>query len=140
MLGRKDDQLSDVKEAKLDTVLGKETAVKGDIVIKGSLRIDGRVEGLIDSSDTVVIGKTGQVSGEVKAKDAVIAGQVAGNVVLSSRGVLESGSRLNGDIICQGLIIHEGAFFEGRCERCDGKSTRAADASAQKAAARTAES
>lgn len=126
MLGQKKVQVSEATEGKLDTIVGREAIVKGEVKVKGSLRIDGQVEGSIDSSETVVVGKTGRVSGEVKAKHAIIAGDVSGDLFLSSLGVLETGSRLRGDIVCQGLIVHEGVFFEGRCQRRDGKAGAAA--------------
>jgi cytoskeletal protein CcmA (bactofilin family) len=126
MLGQRKIQVSEATEGKLDTIVGREAIVKGEVKVKGSLRIDGQVEGTIDSSETVVVGKTGRVSGQVKAKHAIIAGDVSGDLFLSSLGVLETGSRLSGDIVCQGLIVHEGVFFEGRCQRRDGKAGAAA--------------
>jgi cytoskeletal protein CcmA (bactofilin family) len=126
MLGQKRAQVSEATGGKLDTIVGKDAFIKGEVKVKGSVRIDGQIEGLIDSSDTVIVGKTGRVSGEVRAKSAIVAGDVSGDLLLSSLGILETGSRLRGDIVCQGLVINEGVFFEGRCQRRDGKAAPSA--------------
>jgi len=97
--------------------LGSDLAVAGDVVSKGELRIDAEIEGNI-TGNRVVIGEKARISGNVRAEDVVIFGQVMGSV--SGRRVsLQSTSRVEGDVHHQALILEQGAFFEGKSVRSE---------------------
>ena len=53
------------KSGELNTILGKGTKFEGKINVQHSLRVDGRFEGDIDTTDTLVIGKEGEVIGNI---------------------------------------------------------------------------
>lgn len=97
-------------------LLGNGAFFNGELRVNGSLRIDGEFEGKMEISDSVIIGKTGKVKGTVLSKDAVIGGNMEGNINASDRIELQSGSHLAGDIVCRGLVVEDGVFFEGNCK------------------------
>jgi len=101
-------------ESKLDTIVGPESEVKGDISVRGSLRLDGRVEGNVSVMASLYTGKGSFVKGEVHCQDAVIAGRIEGNV--TARGVIEvqGSGAVVGDIACRNLILDRNAFLDGR--------------------------
>ena len=68
------------KSGDLHTILGKGTKFEGNITVEHSLRIDGRVKGDIKTNETLVIGKDGEVDGNVKVKNLVNAGVLKGTV------------------------------------------------------------
>ncbi len=98
-----------------NTVLGKDSSMTGTIEVTGSLRIDGFVKGEVISKETVVIGPTGKVEGDVKSKLVVISGQVIGNVAAEDKVELQAKSLLQGDLRTKGLVIEQGAVFQGAC-------------------------
>ncbi|HRY28501.1 MAG TPA: polymer-forming cytoskeletal protein [Elusimicrobiota bacterium] len=98
----------------METVLGMETHFQGTIRSKGSIRVDGRVEGGI-SAEGVVIGESGQVQGDITAKNIVIGGKVTGNLIASAVLELQAHSQVFGDLRTAQLSIAEGAIFEGNC-------------------------
>ena len=100
-------------ESKLDTIIGKESKVKGTLTIKGSVRIDGEQEGNVTISDSLYCGKNSKIKGNIKCKNAVIGGKVEGNIDASETVEIESGAYVKGDILCKELIIHPQVFFEG---------------------------
>ena len=57
--------------------IGAKTFVKGDIRGDG-FRIEGTVDGLVDSSGPIFIGESGVVNGCIRATDLVILGRVEG--------------------------------------------------------------
>ncbi|MBD3386915.1 hypothetical protein GF407_18570 [candidate division KSB1 bacterium] len=114
MLG-KNDMKSSEKNADLNTILGKGTVFEGNIRLEHSLRVDGVVKGDVDTTDTLVIGKDGQVIGNIKVKSLILGGKLKGNARVSDIIVLESKSEFNGEMITGKLIIDEGAIFEGKC-------------------------
>ncbi len=93
--------------------IGKGTVVNGEISTESSLRVDGRVKGKIICKNTLTVGETGQVEGEVDANNAIIGGKVNGKLFIKQKLVLESKSSLIGELKASKLIIDEGAVFQG---------------------------
>ncbi|KXG76392.1 hypothetical protein AN618_16320 [Fervidicola ferrireducens] len=115
MFGRKNEEIKINPEA-VDTLIGKGTEIKGTIRATGVLRIEGRIEGELESTGDIIIAETGVVNAQLKARNAVIAGEVNGNVFLSGKLEIKSSGRVLGDLKVEGLTVEDGAFFEGRCE------------------------
>jgi len=96
--------------------IGAGTVIEGNFETKGSLRVDGRIKGIVKSGDTVTIGTTGEIEGEVYARNAIIGGRVIGDLTIEEKLVLESTSSINGNLKATKLIIDEGAIFNGKSE------------------------
>jgi len=99
----------------LNTIIGKGTTVLGDAQVQNSLRIDGKIKGNIRATDTVVVGKEGEVEGRIQTKHLLLAGKVNGNIAASGKVFLESTASVFGDIQALKLVIDEGAYFDGKC-------------------------
>uniref|UniRef100_A0A7C4GC48 Polymer-forming cytoskeletal family protein n=1 Tax=candidate division WOR-3 bacterium TaxID=2052148 RepID=A0A7C4GC48_UNCW3 len=108
-------------EGKLDSVIGPDTSVKGDVTVSGSLRLDGSVEGRMDVSDTLLTGPRALLKGDVHCRDAVIAGRIEGNIVAADAVELQTGAQVFGDITCRSLVVQRDCFFEGRCSMSDAR-------------------
>lgn len=98
-----------------DTVIGAEAYFQGTITAKGSLRVDGRVDGSIVDAKTVTIGKSGKVKGDISCEVCNVRGEVKGNIVALEQVEALSGSRVDGDIRAPRLMLEEGAVFNGNC-------------------------
>ena len=61
------------------------------------------------------------VRASVKVKNAIIGGQLFGNIVAENKIELQSGSHVEGDIKTKRLVIDEGVFFEGNCSMGSGQ-------------------
>ncbi len=96
--------------------IGVGTVLEGTLETKGSLRIDGKVMGTVKSGDTVTIGSSGEVIGEVFARNAIIGGKVQGDVIIEEKLILESTSALKGNLKASKLVIDEGARFQGKAD------------------------
>lgn len=107
--------MSNSKEGKLDTLIGKDTVIKGNIKAKGSIRVDGEFEGNITISDTFTAGATARINGDVRCRDAFVGGKIEGNIYAQGKVEMHSGAHLTGDVTCKGMVIQENVFFEGRC-------------------------
>lgn len=98
---------------KIDTIIGIYVEIKGSINSKSSIRIDGTIDGTIESEEEVIIGKDGKVKGDIKAKNILIGGYIEGNVEATEKVELLKGGELIGDIKAGTIIIDEGAVFTG---------------------------
>ncbi len=97
----------------MNTLLGKGSSFNGSLKVEGGIRVDGQVEGQIEASGTLVLGKEGILKAEIRTKDAIIGGKVIGNITAANKIELQSGAHYSGDIKCRGLIIDSDVFFDG---------------------------
>ena len=100
-----------------DTLIGAATRIEGRMVVNKSIRLDGIIDGSIESSTdtqvTVAIGNTGLVHGDVRAHRVLVNGQVDGNIYARERCELHQTSKVKGDIHYGMLGIEHGAEILG---------------------------
>ncbi len=116
--------MSNNKDAKLDTIIGKDTVVNGNIKTKGSVRIDGEFEGNLTVSETFTAGVSAKVKGDVRCRDAFVGGRIEGNIYSHGKVEMHAGAHLLGDVTCKGLMIQDNVFFEGRCSMKEGDQVK----------------
>ncbi|GAO28286.1 hypothetical protein JCM15548_1361 [Geofilum rubicundum JCM 15548] len=102
-------------ESKLPNMIGPGTKIVGNIETNGDIRIDGNIEGNINSKGKVVVGNNGFVKGEVLCSNAEISGTVHGKMAITELLSLKASSKVNGDIKSGKLSIEPGALFSGTC-------------------------
>jgi cytoskeletal protein CcmA (bactofilin family) len=103
------------------SILAQGSKWDGKVEIRGTLRVEGEFKGTIETPESMIIGKTGVVHAQVKVKNAIIGGQLYGNILAENKIELQSGSHVEGDIKTKRLVIDEGVFFEGNCSMGSGK-------------------
>lgn len=100
----------------VETMIGEEAVVRGDLVLKGGAIVAGKIYGNLRTDGPVRVTRSAYIRGDVSASQAFVGGTVEGNVTTTGRVVLRSGSAVKGDIVYRQLVIEEGAQFEGRCD------------------------
>ncbi|MBN2573239.1 MAG: polymer-forming cytoskeletal protein [Deltaproteobacteria bacterium] len=98
---------------KIETVVGRSCVVRGDLAADGAFRIDGTIEGSVESRAAVVIGESGAVTGNVRAVDVLVAGKVHGNVCCSGHLDIVSTGVIEGEIEAKSLRVETGGVFAG---------------------------
>ncbi len=98
-----------------DTVIGSEAYFQGTLTAKGSLRVDGRIDGSIVDAKLVTIGKTGKIKGDISCEVCSVSGEVTGNVTALDHIELLAGAKMTGDLRAVKILIEEGAVFNGNC-------------------------
>src|SRR5258708_21560257 len=66
-------------ESHLETVIGAESSFQGTLRSKGTVRVDGKIEGGI-SAEGVILGERGEVQGDISARTVLVGGKVTGNI------------------------------------------------------------
>lgn len=112
-------------ENKVVTILGPETKLVGELSCRGTIRVEGRVDGTVFSEDSIVLLETGSVKGDICAGQVIISGQVCGNVKAVDRIEITARGKVRGDITAPRICIHEGVVFEGLCSMKPGLAPRA---------------
>ncbi|MDO9052140.1 MAG: polymer-forming cytoskeletal protein [Methylotenera sp.] len=102
----------------IDTLIGVDTRVEGNIIFSGGLRIDGAVLGTVselsDSPSTLILSEHGRIEGAITASKIVINGTVLGPVKSCQFIELQTKARITGDVTYNSLEMHTGAVIEGK--------------------------
>ena len=80
----------------------------------GPFRIDSEFRGAIESEDKVIVGESGGIESDIRAREIVISGAVVGNVYASRLLIIRKTGRLHGNIEAPCVEIERGAVFNGR--------------------------
>lgn len=91
------------------------TKLIGNITSTGFFRIDGTVEGNITTPSKVVIGKTGNVKGDLTCENADIEGSFEGSLKVTGTLSLKTTAHIEGEVITGKLAIEPGATFNASC-------------------------
>lgn len=92
------------------------TSLNGHIESAGNIRIDGKLEGTLATGGKLVVGKSGQIYGNITCQNASIEGRIEGNIQVDGLLFLKSTAFLLGDIVYQKMVVEEGARFIGSCK------------------------
>lgn len=98
----------------IETTLGSTASLKGVLKAEGTIRIDGVFEGEIETASNVIIGRTGKVLADIKARNVLVAGRVKGNIEALERLEIVTSGGVIGDIQAGTLYLEEGAIFQGQ--------------------------
>lgn len=101
------------KQPKLEVIIGPESIVKGDLSSKGTVRIDGALEGNV-SADCVIIGEKGLITGDTVVRQMIIGGRIIGQIRASEGVEIQRTGDVCGDIFASRLAIADGGQFDGR--------------------------
>lgn len=99
------------------SLLSTDLVITGDLVTDGEIQIDGRIVGDVQA-ETLIIGETADVNGEVSADTVRVHGKVTGQIRARSVSLAKS-AHVQGDILHENLAIEQGAFLEGHCRRIE---------------------
>ena len=98
-------------------VVGKSVVVKGQILSREDLTIDGEVEGTVEMQEhRLTVGPNGKVRASVKAREVIVLGTLNGNVETSDRIDIRKDAKLVGDIKTARIVIEDGAYFKGNVD------------------------
>ncbi len=105
-----------LERREVNAFMGAETFFEGKLTYTGAVRLDGRFKGVIRSDDTLIVGETGRIEGEIHVGITIIQGEVVGNVYGKERVELHHPGRMIGNITAPVVIMDEGAILEGNCK------------------------
>lgn len=141
MLGKKNRGAAPaVKDRDIDTLIGRDTEIRGDVIIKGGLHIDGSVRGNVSaehgSGAALNISENGMVEGEVHVPFVTLNGRITGDLHASSRVDLQANAIVDGDVHYGVMTMEMGAEVNGRLVRMNEDKASAKVSAGQPAAAK----
>ena len=100
----------------IDVFLGKDSVFEGKMTFEGIFRLDGKVEGEICNSGTLIMGETAVLKGKLGVRALILNGTVEGEVNAKERVEIHSKGKIYGTIFSPILIIQDGGILEGDCK------------------------
>jgi cytoskeletal protein CcmA (bactofilin family) len=95
------------------TVLARDDALSGKLVLKGQGQVLGNFSGQIECDGDLLIGPEAHVEADIKGNRITISGLVRGNVIAASRLKITTTGRLEGDATVGALVVLEGGVHYG---------------------------
>ena len=98
-----------------NTIIGIGSSFRGTLMVSGTLRIEGELEGDILNCERLEIGEHGVMRADIEVKEAIVEGRVFGNIRALGTIELRAGARVEGDVWAVSVAMEPGVFFTGRC-------------------------
>jgi len=115
----------------VDTLIGPQVTIRGDLEFSGGLYVEGRIVGRVTATEgeraVLVLGEQGSIEGEVRAPIVMIDGRLDGDVHASDRVELAAKARVTGNVHYRTVEMHAGAQLTGRLVHADAASATVLD-------------
>jgi cytoskeletal protein CcmA (bactofilin family) len=106
------------KPGVVDTLVGSNTEIRGDVLFSGGLHVDGRIKGKVlapqGDDASLSVSETGSIEGDISVPMLTVNGQVSGNVFASDKMVLAPNARVTGNVYYNRLEVQVGAEVNGQ--------------------------
>ena len=106
------------KTTRMDTLVGPQSEVSGDVKFTGGLHIEGTIKGNViaenDGNSLVQLSESGTIEGEVRAPFIVLNGVVIGDVHGGEHVELASKARVAGNVYYNLIEMAVGAEVNGK--------------------------
>ncbi len=101
------------RQQTVETIIGEGTCFTGELTSKGTIRVDGVVEGRV-RADWLIVGETGVIGGNAVCRCVIVGGKIEGSVHAAELVDIKSKGSILGDIHTARLAVSEGGAFEGQ--------------------------
>lgn len=96
--------------------LGKGSDFKGVLSFEGTIRVDGKIEGDIITKDTLIVGESAEINGNINVGTIITSGRINGNINASKKAQFVAPGAFTGDLNTPALQLDEGFNFNGKCD------------------------
>lgn len=107
------------KKHAIYTVVDKDVCIDGDLSYSNGIKIEGKINGAVkmlpsESEVVLFVGPYAQISGDIEADVAIIAGRVIGNVSSKTKIIIKNSAEISGDINYKDISVEIGAKINGK--------------------------
>lgn len=96
-------------------IISPGTRIEGEVFSNGDIRVDGFVDGYLNTKAKVVVGPKGVIKGELICESADVTGKIDGKLSVKNELYLKSSAHITGELITNKLVVESGAFINGNC-------------------------
>ena len=99
----------------INTIIGKGSAISGNMKVNGFIRIDGDIDGSLETDGNVIVGDNARIRGDLTAKSVIISGIIKGNIKATESVKILSDAVVIGDVLSHKVQIDGSAIIHGHC-------------------------
>jgi len=118
-----------IKRIRIDSLIGRNTEIHGDVRFAGGLHVDGTLKGNViaerDVPALLTLSEHGTIEGEVRVPNVILNGVVVGDVHASGQVELAANARITGNVYYNLIEMAMGAEVNGSLVRNDGQAAEA---------------
>jgi cytoskeletal protein CcmA (bactofilin family) len=100
---------------KLESIIGKNSDINGELNVSGTLRVEGMVHGKVNA-ECVIVSESAMVKGDIKARAIIVGGKVEGNLFGEEIIEIKSKGTVLGEIFTNKFFVIEGGILNGRVQ------------------------
>ena len=104
-----------VDDISINTIIGKGSAISGNMKVNGFIRIDGDIDGSLETDGNVIVGEKARIRGDLTAKSVIIGGIIKGNIKASESVKILAEAAVIGDVISRKVQVDGSAIIHGHC-------------------------
>ena len=110
----------------MDTLIGPQVTIHGDLVFSGGLYVEGRIHGKVTAEEgeraVLTLAEQGRIEGEVQVPVVILNGQLQGDVYAAERVELAAKARVTGNVHYKIVEMRAGATLTGRLIHVDAET------------------
>ncbi|MEL3905842.1 MAG: polymer-forming cytoskeletal protein [Treponema sp.] len=104
-----------IDDISVNTIVGPGAIITGDVKAAGFLRIDGDIDGNVQTQGRVIIGEDARVRGNIHAASVSVGGVVQGDIIAPDYVVILSSGMVLGSVLTQKLRVDDDVILHGFC-------------------------
>ena len=104
-----------VDDISINTIIGKGSAISGNMKVNGFIRIDGDIDGSLETDGNVIVGENARIRGDLTAKSVIFGGIIKGNIKSSESVKILAEAAVIGDVISRKVQVDGSAIIHGHC-------------------------
>lgn len=105
---------NEITEKGIETIIGQSVKVKGNFTSKGSMQIDGQLEGTLKIGNDLIVGEGAKIVANAFAKRIMVSGEIKGNIKATESLEVTETAVIEGDIEAKIISIDPGAQVNGK--------------------------
>ena len=113
----------------IDTLIGPQVTIHGDLVFSGGLYVEGRIQGKVIAEEgeraVLTLAEQGRIEGEVQVPVVILNGELHGDVYAAERVELAAKARVLGNVHYKVVEMRAGAILTGRLIHVDAETAMA---------------
>jgi len=95
--------------------LDKSVRFEGTLECPGTFRVEGRIKGVVISTQNLVLGESARVEGQIDGNQVAVSGRFDGAIFAKGRVEIHPKGIVTGEIHTPCLVIEPGGIFDGQC-------------------------
>jgi cytoskeletal protein CcmA (bactofilin family) len=108
-----------VDNVSINTIVGPGSFIRGELKISGFIRIDGDIDGNLETPGRVIIGENARIRGDIRSRMVTIGGVVQGDVIAPEGVTILSSGMVLGDVLTKRLQVEDSVILSGKCFAVD---------------------